>query len=709
MRKLKVNDFFCGCGGLGLAFQEAGYEIVGAWDFDKFAVETYRENVGDHVQKADIKELHQADIPQADVWAFGFPCFTGDSMVLTENGYTPIINIKPGDKVLTHKNRYKTVLKALSNGKHEIFKIKGMCVDEIRTTENHKFLVRTKKLFWNNEKRVYTRKFNAPEWKEVKNLTKNDYLGIAINQNSIIPKWNGVLFKRNYNGRDKHVNDLSEKMQNGKFWWLVGRYFADGWLREKGVVFGIGRAKADLFEQATEGTFHFTKSEEKTVNKYIVSSKELVAFLKQFGKGAMNKHLTNTILDLPPHLLDHFLKGYFSGDGWYCNNIGVYKFCSVSRLLIYGIGQCIAKCYRRPFSIYKTEPKPTHVIDGRTVQQNDIYSLTFKKENRKQDKAFFENGYIWFPLQSIEKCGTEEVFDIEVEEDHSFTVQNTIVHNCQDLSVAGKQKGMILKCQDCGEVVEINPEEYTGENTCPKCGGKDLRADSRSGCFFEIMRLLEETEREREEAVPAVIIAENVRGLKPYIPVLCMEYEKRGYTAHVQMFNSKYWGVPQSRERYAVIGTRNKLGLSFIFPEEQHDFVPKLSDFLEKEVPEKYYLSDEKAQTIIQQALQKLESLGKCHACITPDRVNKQQNGPRAKAEEEPMFTLTAQDIHGVIVLDEPLPITVAVNKNGRNVLKLTDVSPCLTARDYKGYAGKKDMVAVIEEQEGVDNGKDSR
>ena len=223
------------------------------------------------------------------------------------------------------------------------------------------------------------------------------------------------------------------------------------------------------------------------------------------------------------------------------------------------------------------------------------------------------------------------------------------------------------------------------------------------------MRLLEETEREREEAVPAVIIAENVRGLKPYIPVLCMEYEKRGYTAHVQMFNSKYWGVPQSRERYAVIGTRNKLGLSFIFPEEQHDFVPKLSDFLEKEVPEKYYLSDEKAQTIIQQALQKLESLGKCHACITPDRVNKQQNGPRAKAEEEPMFTLTAQDIHGVIVLDEPLPITVAVNKKGRNVLKLTDVSPCLTARDYKGYAGKKDMVAVIEEQEGVDNGKDSR
>ena len=55
------------------------------------------------------------------------------------------------------------------------------------------------------------------------------------------------------------------------------------------------------------------------------------------------------------------------------------------------------------------------------------------------------------------------------------------------------------------------------------------------------------------------------------------------------------------------------------------------------------------------------------------------------------------------------LPVTVAVNQCGRNVLKLTDVSPCLTARDYKGFAGKKDMIAVIEEQEGVDNGKNSR
>lgn len=98
---------------------------------------------------------------------------------------------------------------------------------------------------------------------------------------------------------------------------------------------------------------------------------------------------------------------------------------------------------------------------------------------------------------------------------------------------------------------------------------------------------------------------------------------------------------------------RNKKNLTFTFPKEQHEFVPKLSDYLEKDVPEKYYLPDEKAQTIIAQALEKLEGLGKCHACITPDRINKRQNGPRAKAEDEPMFTLTAQDLHGVIILED--------------------------------------------------------
>ena len=36
--------------------------------------------------------------------------------------------------------------------------------------------------------------------------------------------------------------------------------------------------------------------------------------------------------------------------------------------------------------------------------------------------------------------------------------------------------------------------------------------------------------------------------------------------------------------------------------------------------------------------------------CLTPDRINKRQNGRRFKEDGEPMFTLTAQDRHGVLI-----------------------------------------------------------
>lgn len=40
-------------------------------------------------------------------------------------------------------------------------------------------------------------------------------------------------------------------------------------------------------------------------------------------------------------------------------------------------------------------------------------------------------------------------------------------------------------------------------------------------------------------------------------------------------------------------------------------------------------------------------------ACLTPDRMEKRQNGRRFKEDEEPMFTLTKQDIHGIAEVDE--------------------------------------------------------
>lgn len=223
---------------------------------------------------------------------------------------------------------------------------------------------------------------------------------------------------------------------------------------------------------------------------------------------------------------------------------------------------------------------------------------------------------------------------------------------CQDLSVAGKQAGIKLECADCGTVWEVSAETYSEENLCPGCGGTNHKAATRSGMFFEIMRLLAEAREREPENVPKVLVAENVKALRKLLPVLEAEYGKAGYKCHAQLFNSKYWGVPQNRERYIVVGTLDSLPDTYTYPEEQHDYVPKLSTILEADVDDKFYIADEKAHKIIDQALQRISSMGKVHATITPDRVDKRQNGRRSKEDEDPMFTLTAQDLHGVIVDD---------------------------------------------------------
>ena len=60
--KKRVVDLFCGCGGLSLGFQKAGFEIVSAFDNWNPAVETYKKNFNHPVIKKDLFEEDSIDI-----------------------------------------------------------------------------------------------------------------------------------------------------------------------------------------------------------------------------------------------------------------------------------------------------------------------------------------------------------------------------------------------------------------------------------------------------------------------------------------------------------------------------------------------------------------------------------------------------------------------------------------------------------------------
>lgn len=71
---MKIVSLFSGAGGLDLGLIQAGNKVIWANDIDANAVETYKNNIGNHIICEDIKNVNIEEIPDADVVVGGFPC-----------------------------------------------------------------------------------------------------------------------------------------------------------------------------------------------------------------------------------------------------------------------------------------------------------------------------------------------------------------------------------------------------------------------------------------------------------------------------------------------------------------------------------------------------------------------------------------------------------------------------------------------------------
>ena len=72
---MRVIDLFCGCGGLSLGFQMAGFEVVYGLDNNKDAILSYERNFPTaKVDCKKIEDLSELDIPDAEIIIGGPPC-----------------------------------------------------------------------------------------------------------------------------------------------------------------------------------------------------------------------------------------------------------------------------------------------------------------------------------------------------------------------------------------------------------------------------------------------------------------------------------------------------------------------------------------------------------------------------------------------------------------------------------------------------------
>lgn len=284
------------------------------------------------------------------------------------------------------------------------------------------------------------------------------------------------------------------------------------------VIICTNKKDLELRQKIKDAGFSFSTSTERTVIKHHICSKDLVEKLIPFGKGAKGKKIPDYVFSISVEKKEALFRGWVDADG--CTTKGRIQATTISKDLAEGMARIARSVFKRPVAIYKTEVPLEKKIEGRLVNQNTQYSVRVSKKPH----GFCDDNYCWVPFREAIKVDRNlTVYNLEVKEDNSYVANGFAVHNCQDISIAGKGAGL------------------DGE---------------RSGLWFEYARIIDEL-RPRY-AVMENVGALTIRGIDSVLGSLA----EIGYACEWQDIRASDVGAPHRRERIWIVAYAEQNGLS---------------------------------------------------------------------------------------------------------------------------------------------------
>jgi pyruvate formate lyase activating enzyme len=226
---------------------------------------------------------------------------------------------------------------------------------------------------------------------------------------------------------------------------LLGYYCAEGCVvkdaqRPNSYVlnFSFGRRETALAERVKTllmtclGVEAHLVERDTTLGVAVGRSSAALLFKTLAGGRSSEKRVPSVIAAARPDVVNAFLDAYVAGDGHRYPN-GKVSATTVSRTLAHGIAWLVLRAGHPP-SIYANEVGPLGIIQGRPVARAPIqYSVVWYPEGTVRRRIVETPEHYLVPLRSLKVEAYEgDVYNLEVENEHSYLAGFLVVSNCQN-------------------------------------------------------------------------------------------------------------------------------------------------------------------------------------------------------------------------------------------------------------------------------------